>query len=825
MRLFESSFDKHSVFEKAGEIDQQEVVKKSCITVKQLLLHSKCALMYEANKTNSQTLHQFLAAMTRLVDNAPAEQALIAQVQVLMEPLLIDDDWLQAELTQAHPLHPQQFLIYADPQARFSVVSLVCGPGQSTPIHDHTVWGVMGLLRGSLSCQPYSRMSDGRWVPAGFQIDMLPGDMESVSPRTGDVHKVWNPLPDQVTVCIEIYAGHIGLIERHSYREDGSRQMFVDGYANVHLISSPVQSTAPLVTSATSVSVTVPTTPMSDPAAQIKPADASVRLEEIGLPSLHHEHQGIGPRFAVCTYSQVRQALLEKQEIALVDVREEHAYAQGHPLFAIHLPYGRIEADSARRIPRLDTPIVLFDQGGVLAERAAEIFQRMGYSNISIFQNGLSGWAAAGGELFRDIHVASQAFAELVEHQRKTPSFSAQEVNALMASQSDMVLLDARRFEEYQALSIPGAIHIPGGELVLCARTLASDAITRIVVSCEGRARSIIGAQSLINAGIPNPVCALRNGLLGWSLAGYELEQKADKCFNAVDEDDRKKTAASALALLFRSGVQRIDRDTLAQMMAETSRNTYLLDVRSLQEYAHGHIEGARHAPGGQLIHQTDHYIGVRGARVVVYDDDGVRASMAASWLVQMGWETYVLKDVAIEDLQQTDEPIDDLPDTVDQVAEVDPVTLKEWLANRSNLSMVIDVGDSSTYVKKHIPGAWWLLRSQMAEDFSRVHKANRYVLTCADGRASRFAVSELRALVRPGVEVFWLPGGNAAWIAKGFSTQQGESYVASPRIDRYLRPYEGANYSAQNLQAYLDWQSGLVEQLRRDATHFFKVI
>ena len=102
--------------------------------------------MYEANKTNSQTLHQFLAAMTRLVDSAPAEQALIAQVQVLMEPLLIDDDWLQAELTQAHPLHPQQFLIYADPQARFSVVSLVCGPGQSTPIHDHTVWGGNGLI-------------------------------------------------------------------------------------------------------------------------------------------------------------------------------------------------------------------------------------------------------------------------------------------------------------------------------------------------------------------------------------------------------------------------------------------------------------------------------------------------------------------------------------------------------------------------------------------------------------------------------------------------------------------------------------------------------
>ena len=112
-----------------------------------------------------------------------------------------------------------------------------------------------------------------------------------------------------------------------------------------------------------------------------------------------------------------------------------------------------------------------------------------------------------------------------------------------------------------------------------------------------------------------------------------------------------------------------------------------------------------------------------------------------------------------------------------------------------------------------------------MAQDFTRVHKANRYVLTCADGRASRYAVAELRSLVRPGIEVYWLPGGNASWMAQGFSTQQGESYVASPQIDKYRRPYEGADHSPQAMQAYLDWEHGLVEQLRKDGTHGFKVI
>jgi rhodanese-related sulfurtransferase len=184
-----------------------------------------------------------------------------------------------------------------------------------------------------------------------------------------------------------------------------------------------------------------------------------------------------------------------------------------------------------------------------------------------------------------------------------------------------------------------------------------------------------------------------------------------------------------------------------------------------------------------------------------------------------------VLTDLTAADLCDTQTPTGHLPEPLGEVNEVDAVTLKEWLGNRSNLSMVIDVGDSTTYVKRHIPGAWWLLRSQLAQDFTRVHKANRYVLTCADGRASRYAVAELRPLVRKGVQVLWLPGGNAAWTAQGFRTQQGESYLASPRTDRYRRPYEGTGNTAQAMQAYLDWEYGLVEQLRRDGTHHFRVI
>ena len=775
----------------------------------------KSAEMYEATKPQSQRLHQFLADMTRLVNLSPTEDELLSQAQQLLVALLSKDDWLHPELSQRHPHHPQLYLIYADPANRFSVVSWVLGPGQSTPIHDHTVWGLSGVLRGSQSCQPYSRMSDGRWVPAGFQIDMLPADVEAVSPRLGDVHKVWNPLPDQACVCIEVYQGNIGETARHFYREDGSRHVFVQGYANV-----PGMPIAASVATAPTPSVTVAAAALSPAIDTPRSTPVAEPLTVVDSPPVAATHP-----FKWVTFAQVRQMLLDKQEVALVDVREEHSHAQSHPLFAIQLSLGRIEADAWQRIPRRDTPLVLIDNGEGVCVRAAELFQRIGYSDIGLFQNGLAGWAAAGGELFSDVNVPSKAFGEWVETHRKTPSFSALEVKALMDNGSDMLVLDARRFDEFHTMSIPGAIHVPGGELVLRARTLAPKATTRIVVNCAGRTRSIIGAQSLINAGIPNPVCALRNGTIGWQLAGLALAHKAQDTFGEYAEEDRKKTAASALALLFRAGVQRIDLPALRDMQADATRTTYFMDVRTPQEYAQGHVPGAVSAPGGQLVQETDVYLAVRGARVVLCDNDGVRASMTATWLAQMGWESHVLKDVVPADFSETDLPPAALPDTIEPVQEVDPVTLKEWLANRSNLSMVIDVGDSSTYVKKHIPGAWWLLRSQMAQDFTRVHKANRYVLTCADGRASRYAVAELRSLVRPGIEVYWLPGGNASWMAQGFSTQQGESYVASPRIDKYRCPDEGADHSPQAMQAYLDWEHGLVEQLRKDGTHGFKVI
>ncbi|ERO61801.1 rhodanese-like domain-containing protein, partial [Pseudomonas piscis] len=229
--------------------------------------------------------------------------------------------------------------------------------------------------------------------------------------------------------------------------------------------------------------------------------------------------------------AQIRQALLERQELALVDVREEAPFAEAHPLFAANIALSKLELEVYARIPRRDTAITLYDQGEGLAERAAIRLRQLGYSDVALLAGGLDGWRNAGGELFKDVNVPSKAFGELVEAERHTPSLAAEELQALLDQQADLVVLDARRFDEYQTMSIPGSTSVPGAELVLRVRELAPDPQTRVVVNCAGRTRSIIGTQSLVNAGIPNPVAALRNGTIGWTLAGQALEHGQQRRF------------------------------------------------------------------------------------------------------------------------------------------------------------------------------------------------------------------------------------------------------------------------------------------------------
>ena len=520
-------------------------------------------------------------------------------------------------------------------------------------------------------------------------------------------------------------------------------------------------------------------------------------------------------------YAFIRNKLLNKEEIAFLDVREEDPHAQEHPLFAANLPLSRIEIDAFSKLPRKDIPIVTLDDGEGYAQLAAERLIALGYRDVSLFAGGVASWKAAGGEVFKDVNVPSKSFGEFVESKRHTPSLSAQEVKKMLDAKEDVVVVDVRRFDEYHTMSIPTGISVPGAELVLRVPELAPNPKTKIIVNCAGRTRSIIGTQSLINAGIPNEVNALRNGTIGWTLAGQELDKGQMRRFTEVSEGTANTAADRARAVADRAGVKRASLADVENWKAQKDRTTYFFDTRTPEEYEEGHLPGFRSVPGGQLVQETEMVAPIRGARIVLADPSGVRANMPASWLAQMAWDVYVLDDLQKENLSESGAWRALLP-PLPRVNTVDARTVSTWLKTDSN-TIAIDLSTHANYVKGHIPGSWYVLRSQLTDALKNIPQVDSYVLTSTPSELAIFAAAEFEALSK--AKVYVLEGGTKAWLDAGLESEKGPSHLASPALDRYKRPYEGTSVDTKAMQAYLDWEFGLVEQLAKDGTHHFWVL
>ena len=177
-------------------------------------------------------LQRFVETVAGLVDRNAPESEVLPAARAAMRALVAQDDWLPEFATRPHPQYYQQYLLYADPQDRFSVVSFVWGPGQKTPVHDHTVWGVIGMLRGAERCTSFRREGDAV-VPAGEDFVLEPGQVEMVSPAIGDIHRVANAYDDRVSVSVHAYGANIGKVRRHVFDvQTGAVKEFISGYAN-----------------------------------------------------------------------------------------------------------------------------------------------------------------------------------------------------------------------------------------------------------------------------------------------------------------------------------------------------------------------------------------------------------------------------------------------------------------------------------------------------------------------------------------------------------------------------------------------------------------
>jgi len=358
---------------------------------------------------------------------------------------------------------------------------------------------------------------------------------------------------------------------------------------------------------------------------------------------------------------------------------------------------------------------------------------------------------------------------------------------------------------EYRVMNIPGATDCPGAELVYRVHQAAPRPETLVVVNCAGRTRSIIGAQSLINAGIPNKVVALKNGTMGWHLAGLELERGQSRMAPSPSAEalHRAKQAADRVARRF--SVQFLSRKELKKKQSEADRTTYVFDVRSPEEYAAGHLPGSVSAPGGQLVQETDSYAAVRNARIALVDDHGVRATMTASWLLQLGWkEVFVVADGLTGQLEKGS--------SADPEPPACPLISVSQLRESKN-SPVLDFATSIQYRKGHIPGAAFAIRSRLPRHLASL-KGKRVVCTSPDGVLAHYAAADLG---RHGIDATALEGGTAAWRAAGLPVESGETKMLEPPEDVYYKPYDGKTQIEAAMRDYLQWELDLLEQIRRD--------
>jgi rhodanese-related sulfurtransferase/predicted metal-dependent enzyme (double-stranded beta helix superfamily) len=502
--------------------------------------------------------------------------------------------------------------------------------------------------------------------------------------------------------------------------------------------------------------------------------------------------------------AMIGAALGQGVELAILDVREEGVHARGHLFLATSAPLSQLELRIARLVPRLATRIVLVDDDERLAQRAGRVLRRLGYRSIDVLAGGHAGWKSAGYELYSGVHVPSKAFGEHVEHHDGTPRIAAAELKAKLDAGDDLVVLDSRPMSEYRVMNIPGALDCPGAELVYRVQQVAPRPETLVVVNCAGRTRSIIGAQSLINAGIPNKVVALKNGTMGWHLAGLDLERGQARAAPAPQDAALEKAQAAASGVAERFGVKSIPLSELKSLQADKSRTTCLFDVRSPEEYAAGHLRGSLSAPGGQLVQATDTYCAVHGARIALVDDHGVRATMTASWLLQMGWQEVFVVEGAVFDSTDPEFP----PNTPSG-----PVLSPRQLEKKDD-TLILDFGSSLQYREGHLPGASFAIRSRL-DDHIQAFGSKAIVCTSPDGLLARYAAADLAALL--GREVHALEGGTAAWRAAGFPLESGEGRMLEPPEDVYYKPYDHKSQVEAAMQDYLQWELGLLEQISRD--------
>lgn len=507
-----------------------------------------------------------------------------------------------------------------------------------------------------------------------------------------------------------------------------------------------------------------------------------------------------------------RQWLNDADEIAFLDVREAGQYGEGHPFFAVNAPYSQLEVIAPRLVPRQSTRIVLLDANGSVAERASRRLQAIGYGNLHILSGGATGWSAAGYTLFKGVNLPSKTFGELVEHAFGTPHISASELSDWQRSSKRFVLLDGRTPEEHRKMSIPGSVSAPNGELPRHLHDLASDPATPVVIHCAGRTRSIVGAEILRELGLPNPVFALENGTQGWALAGLTLVHGDNETRQTPQKAHAQEHEAAA-RFASNAGVQHLSAHEAQLWIDDATRTTYLLDVRGAKEFAAQTLPGALHVPGGQLLQATDQTLGTRKSRVILLDNDGVRAPVIAAWLTWLGWQAATVEGGINAPLH---------PRTKEQTPAVHGLhrvaaeALAAWV--REHSPQLVDLQPSASYQQAHAIGAIWSIRPRLSQ--SGLNTERPVLVLAPDEGTAQLAGIDLAEAGHRGIA--WVKAQD--WVDAGLPVERNTPLQDDERIDYLFFVHDRHDGNLDAARQYLAWETGLVAQAAPDELAVFRL-
>ena len=499
--------------------------------------------------------------------------------------------------------------------------------------------------------------------------------------------------------------------------------------------------------------------------------------------------------------------------IALIDVRESGEYNSSHIPGAALIPRRRIEFIIEDAVPAQGVHVVVCDDDGRRAPLAATTLERLGYTNVSVLEGGVNRWSARDYPTEWGVNVPSKDFGEMLEVVHHVPEISAEDLHERIERGDKLVILDTRTPEEYQRFAIPGGRSMPGGELALRITDITKeiDEDTTVILNCAGRTRSITGTHVLQRMGIE--ALGLKNGTSGWLLAGYELENGADRVeLPEVSEEGRTAGEAYAAKLAEEDGVRYMSPDELAALIAKRdAQPVYLVDVRTEDEFTDGHIAGFRWWPGGQAVQRADDLAVVKNATLVFCCDGRTRGTVTASFYRQMGHqEVYVLDGGAPawaesgRELAEGPErsPVSGLGNAFRSVKLVSAQELHD-----SPPDVVLFVDTSQDFSGGHTPGARWLSRSWLEIEIGDMvaDKSTPIAVTCASGRNSALAAVTLGELGYTDVSV--LEGGMSAWRQAGLAVEQGLTGIVRPPADiNYL----GVDRSYGEMMNYLRWETEL---------------